>query len=72
MAHACVHYFGLAGAQHGRERVPLASLVPFDAALAAAVFAGMMHKQQRSKNAAGYVIGLAELLGYLRVRGCKG
>jgi hypothetical protein len=63
-----VHFFGMGGHEHGRERVPLASLVPFDAAVDAAVFGGMM-AQKRSRNSGAYVIGLAELLSYLRVGG---
>jgi hypothetical protein len=63
---ACVHYFGTGGAECGRERVPLSSLVPFGVALAAAVFSGML-VQKRSKNSAGYCIGLSELIAYLRV-----
>ena len=65
---AAVHYFGLGGAPHGRDRAPLACLVPFGAAVAAGAFAPMLLKGGR--NAAGYAIGLSELVTYLKVCCC--
>jgi hypothetical protein len=62
----CVHYFGMGGHEHGRERMALSNLVPFDVAVSAGVFAPML-VCKRSKNSAGYNIGLAEVISYLKV-----